>query len=91
MDIKQLKEIIKDLPDDMQVVVDGYESGFKSVEKTAIIDIYDYQNDTTLQGEFINESDQFFELEKEKGKLTYISNAFYLSREYLDEYKYSKR
>jgi hypothetical protein len=90
MNIKELKELIKDLPDEMPVVVDGYERGIKLVEKTNIIDIYDYKNDTTLYGEFIHEDDQFFELTEERGFLTHISKAFYLSREYLDEYKYDE-
>ena len=84
MNIKQLKELIKGLPDDMLVVVDGYEYGIKGVEKTGIIDIYDYKNTSTLYGEFIDKEDQFFELKEKEGKLTYISKAFYLSREYLD-------
>lgn len=85
MDIKQLKELIKDLPNEMPVVVDGYERGIKAVEKTNIIDIYDYKNDTTLYGEFIDKDDQFFRLEEERGNLTYISKAFYLSRQYLED------
>ena len=88
MNIKELKELIKDLPNEMPVVVDGYERGIKSVEKTDVIDIYDYKNNTTLYGEFIDKDDQFFRLEEERGDLTHISKAFYLSREYLDEYKY---
>jgi len=88
MNIKELKELIKDLPNEMLVVVDGYERGFKAVEKTDIIDIYDYKNDTTLYGEFINKDDQFFRFEDEIGNLTDKGKAFYLSREYLDEYKY---
>jgi hypothetical protein len=88
MNIIQLKELIKDLPDEMPIVVDGYERGIKAVEKTDIIDIYDYKNDTTLYGEFIDKEDQSFVLENERGNLTHISKAFYLSREYLNEYKY---
>ena len=88
MNVKELKELIKDLPDEMPVVVDGYERGIKVGEKTNVIDIYDYKNHTTLYGEFIHKEDQFFRLEKERGNLTHISKAFYLSREYLDEYKY---
>jgi len=88
MNIKELKELIKDLPNEMPVVVDGYERGIKAVEKTDVIDIYDYKNNSTLYGEFIDKEDQFFRLEDEKGNLTYISKAFYLSREYLNEYKY---
>ena len=88
MNIKELKELIKDLPNEMMVVVDGYERGIKSVEKTGVIDIYDYKNETTLYGEFIDKDDQFFRLEEQRGKLTHIGKAFYLSREYLNEYKY---
>ena len=88
MNIKELKELIKDLPNEMLVVVDGYERGIKEVEKTDVLDIYDCKNDSTLYGEFIDEEDPYFQLEDEKGNLTHIAKAFYLSREYLDEHKY---
>ena len=88
LNIKQLKELIKDLPDEMPVVVDGYERGIKAVEKNNVVDIYDYKNNSTLYGEFIDKDDQFFSLEEKRGNLTHISKAFYLSRQYSDEYKY---
>jgi len=84
MNIKELKQLIKDLPDEMHVVVDGYERGQKKVEKTKVIEIYDYKNTSTLYGEYISRSDQFFSLEEEQGNLTSIGKAFYLSNEYLD-------
>lgn len=80
MNIKQLKELIKDLPDNLIVAVDGYERGIKVVEKTDVIDIYDYKNKSALYGEFIDSSDQFFKAEAKKGNLTYVGKAFYLSR-----------
>jgi len=86
MNIKELKRLINDLPDEMPVVVDGYERGIKLVEKTDVIDIYDYKNNSTLYGEFLSNNDQFFRLEKSRKNLTLRSKAFYLSREYLNEY-----
>jgi len=59
MNVKELKELIKDLPDEMPVVVDGYERGIKVVEKTNVIDVYDYyKNNTTIYGEFIQKDEQ---------------------------------
>ena len=89
MNIKELKELIKDLPNEMPVVVDGYEHGIKAVEKTDVIDIYDFKNTTILYGEFLDKDDEFFGLEDEIGNLTHRGKAFYLSREYLDRYKYN--
>ena len=89
MNIKELKELIKDLPDDMHVVVDGYEYGIKAVEKTDIVDIYNYHNRSTLYGEYIDNNDNYFRFRKERGELTYVSKAFYLSNDYLDEDKYA--
>jgi len=58
MNVKELKELIKDLPDEMPVVVDGYERGIKVGEKTNVIDVYDYyKNNTTIYGEFIQKDD----------------------------------
>jgi len=37
MNVKELKESIKDLPDEMPVVVDGYERGLKVGEKPNVI------------------------------------------------------
>ena len=54
MNVKELK----DLPDGMPVVVDGYERGIKVGEKTNVIDVYDYyKNNTTIYGEFIQKDD----------------------------------
>jgi hypothetical protein len=59
MNVKELKELIKDLPDEMPVVVDGYERGIKVGEKTNVIDVYDYyKNNTTIYGEFIQKDEQ---------------------------------
>jgi len=59
MNVKELKELIKDLPDEMPVVVDGYERGIKVGEKTNVIDVYDYyKNNTTIYGEFIHKDEQ---------------------------------
>jgi len=85
MNIKELKELIKSLPDEMPVVVDGYERGLKKVEKTDIVEVFDYKNDTTLYGEYIDKNDQFFDLCKAKSLLKSLGKAFYISREYLDE------
>jgi len=58
MNVKELKELIKDLPDAMPIVVDGYERGIKVGEKTNVIDVYDYyKNNTTIYGEFIQKDD----------------------------------
>ena len=58
MNVKELKELIKDLPDEMPVVVDGYERGIKVGEKTNVIDVYDYyKKNTTIYGEFIQKDD----------------------------------
>lgn len=89
MTVKELKELIKNIPDDVIIVVDGYERGLKLVEKTYLTDIYDCKNNTTLYGEFIDKEDQFFKLKQDRGELTYVSKAFCLSREYIDEYKYN--
>lgn len=84
MNVKELKQLIKDLPDEMHVVVDGYERGLKKVERTKIVEIYDYKNTSTLYGEYISRHDQFFRLEEENRQLTHVGKAFHLSNEYFD-------
>jgi len=59
MNVKEFKELIKDLPDEMPVVVDGYERGIKVGEKTNVIDVYHYyKNNTTIYDEFIHKDEQ---------------------------------
>lgn len=80
MNIKQLKEQIKNLPDEMLVVIDGYEGGLKAVEKTYVIDIYDSKNTSELYGEYTSEEEKFFFFGPLGDNLTPISKAFYLTR-----------
>ena len=93
MNIKELKDLIKDLPDEMPVVVDGYEGGMKTVERTSLIDIYKYGKGYSegVYGEFVSDSEMdgsfdHYLKEENKHKLRYISKAFYISRDYLHEY-----
>ena len=59
MNVKELKELIKDLPDEMPIVVEGYEPGIKVGERPNVIDVYHYYtNNTTIYDEFIFKDEQ---------------------------------
>lgn len=93
MNIKELKELIKELPDEMLVVTDGYESGYKLVERTEVIRVHDYKNNSTLYGEFVREGSSKFKVQSKRGNTTFVSDAFYLSRNYgfIFEFKETKQ
>jgi hypothetical protein len=78
--IKKLKELIDKLPDDMPVIVDGHERGLEQCKNTAITNIFTYENNCGVYGEFINEQDQFFDLETKRNKTEAKGQGFYLSR-----------
>lgn len=75
--IKKLKELIKDLPDEMTVVVDGYERGITNTKGTSVTNLYEYDDsECSVYGKYINKNDQFFESHKKE----LATVAFYLSR-----------
>ena len=39
MTIKELKEVLKSFPDDLRVLVDGYEGGFSEISTVAIVKV----------------------------------------------------
>jgi len=50
--ISQLKEIIKDLPDDMPIMVTGYEVGFDECTDIDVEDIFKYNENTSPFGAY---------------------------------------
>ena len=85
--IKELKRLIKELPDDMPIVVDGYERGLQEPETIEVCNIYTYPDNSGVYGEYINKNDQFFKLEKENNTLKLIGKAFYISRFFKEEWE----
>lgn len=79
--IKRLKKLIEKLPDDMPVVVDGYERGIECCKVASTTNLYSFAGSGGgIYGDFINERDQFFHHELLNKKTKYKGQGFYLSR-----------
>ncbi len=85
--IKALKRIIKDLPDDMRVVIDGYEGGIGECEEIKVAEIFIGVGSPNSYSGIHEEAEkwqwQMIEYEKDEEeleKLNKIEKCLYIAR-----------
>ncbi len=73
--VKQLKEVLDTLPDDMRIIIDGYEGDLDYVSDIAVVGICEKEDKTSYTGDYTTDI-----IENDSIKEGTYEEVFYISR-----------
>jgi hypothetical protein len=73
--VKQLKEVLDTLPDDMRIIIDEYEGGVDYISDIAVVGICEKEDKTSYTGDYTTDI-----IDNDSAKEGTYEEVFYISR-----------